>query len=338
MRDEDIEFLQDDRRFLDMTMGEPYEGKYRFADIQQGEKVMQKLVEQHRRVSRKEREYEEELKDVEEIEKITQREYGKLMVQLKVKEDILADARRHADRIKRDYAGCRRQTRKYSDAIQQARQSLDAMQEGARGYKRSSDEIEVDDPKQGSDREIEPCDPPGIVLRRAPTRIGSEEVQKALRRQAAGDQEREYRRYAREEPCQHQRYPTGCTLVVDGVPYRMTEGAFLPLLLSAFGKWGVPHEKIIGCNVLRDVSQVEGTATYINRGQVIIRFASREYMNEYRGHIRGRNLRCDLTGRRRDLRTCEPPQDLEIRPRRHRRDVLVSARFFEEVWDAHAVE
>ena len=88
----------------------------------------------------------------------------------------------------------------------------------------------------------------------------------------------------------------------------------------------------------RDVSQIEGTATYINRGQVIIRFANRKYMDEYRSHIQGGNLRCDATGRRRKLRTCEPPQDLEIRSRRHRRDILISARFFEEIWDAHAVE
>ena len=203
MRDEDIEFLQDDRRFLDMTMGEPYEGKYRFADIQQGERVMEKLIARRRRMNREEREYEEELKDVEEIEKITKRGYGKLMVQLKAKEDVLADTRRHADRIKRDYAACRRLTREYSDAIRQARRGLDAMQEAAhqsaRGNKRSSDEMEVADPRQGSDREIEPCDPPGIVLRRAPTRIGSEEVREAMRRQAAGDQKGEYRRYARED-------------------------------------------------------------------------------------------------------------------------------------------
>ena len=108
--------------------------------------------------------------------------------------------------------------------------------------------------------------------------------------------------------------------------------------MSAFGQWDVPHERIIGCNVLRKASHFQGTGTYVNRGQVIIRFANREYMDEYCGRIRGRNLRCDVTGDERRLRTCEPARDLEIKPRRHRRDVLISARFFEEIWDAHTME
>ena len=170
-------------------------------------------------------------------------------------------------------------------------------------------------------------------------RIGSKEIHEALHQQAADHCEREYRKYTQELQPLHWKYPPGCTLVVDGVPYRMTEEAFMPLLLSAFGEWGVPHQRIIGCNILRETSQFDGTETYWNRGQVMIRFANRECMSEYRGHIQGCSLRCDITGRRRKLRTCEPLRDLEIKPRStRRRDVLVSARFFEEIWDAHAVE
>ena len=205
VRDEDTEFRQDDRRFLGMTMGEPYEGKYKFADIQQGKREMEKLIARRQRMSRDEREYEEERRDVEEIERITKREYGMLMVQMKGKEDIIADARRHASRIKRDHAACKRRTGEYSDAIRQAQRGLEAMQkadhQGARGDKRSSDEMEAADLRQGSGREVEPCDPPGIALRRAPTRIGQEEVWEAIRGQAEGDQKRKYRKYARGEPC-----------------------------------------------------------------------------------------------------------------------------------------
>ena len=127
--------------------------------------------------------------------------------------------------------------------------------------------------------------------------------------------------------------------MVDGVPYRMSEKAFMPLLLSAFGHWDVPHEKIIGYNVLRVASRPGGTGTYSNRGQVIIRFANREYMDEYCDQIRQRKLRCDVTGNRRELRASATARDLEIEPRRAwHRDVLTSARFFGEIWDAYAVE
>ena len=330
-----------------MTMGDPYVGKYRFLDVQQGKREKEKLIRERRCIAIRERKYEDELGEAEEIRADTQREYEELEAELEAKREILADTEQEVDRIKRKCEVCRRQIGEYSDAIQQAQLGLEAVQEiahqGARGNKRSSEEVEVADPEPGPDRDISPQNPPGATpksgmpLRREPTRIGPEEVQVALRRHV-GDQEREYRRYAQEEPRQHQRYPVGCTLVVDGVPYQMTEEALLPLLLSAFGEWRVPHERIIGCNVLRDVSQVGGTATYINRGQVIIRFANKEYMDEYCDHLQGCSLRCDVTGSRRYLRTNAATRELEIRPRRHRRDVLVSARFFEEIWDAHAVE
>ena len=237
MRSDDIEYLRSDERFLNMTMGEPYVGKYQFLDIQQGEREIGKLEGQRRRLAEQKKEYEEELEEAEEIEGNTQRQYEELEAQLKVKEEILADVKQDADRLRRGYAGCRRQIRMYVDAIQRARQGLEVVQEiarrRARGNKRSDDEIGAVDPRSG-DQDIVSRNSPSVAPksdvppRRAPTRISPEAVQEALRRQAAGDQEREYRRYAREEPRQHQKYPAGCTLAVDGVPHEMTEGAFCP--------------------------------------------------------------------------------------------------------------
>ena len=330
-----------------MAMGDPYVGKYRFLDVQQGNREKERLLKGRRCIAIRERRYEDELDEAKEIRADVQREYEEIEAELEAKKEALEDAEQEVDRIKRRCEVCNRQIGEYSDAIQQAQLGLEAIQEiahqSARGSKRPSGEVEASDPEPGPDRDTSPQNPPGVTpksgmpLRREPMRIGPEEVQVALRRQV-GDQEGEYRRYAREELHQHQRYPVGCTLIVDGVPYEMTEKVFLPLLLSAFGGWRVPHRRIIGCNVLRDVSQVGGTVTYTNRGQVIVRFANKEYMDEYCGLLQGCNLRCDITGRRRYLRTNAADRELEIRPHRHRRDILVSARFFEEIWDAHAVE
>ena len=289
----EIGYIRDHERFLDMTMGELYEGKYGFMDI-------------------------------------LRREYDDLEVELKDKGDILAEVKRDADRIKHQCVGCKHKIKEYSHAIQQAQLGLEAVRaeeiarRSARGNKHSDDGAIVTDPRPGSDGDIEPRDLPDIApksevpLKRTLMRIGSEEVKEALRQQAAGYLEKEHRRYDREEQPQHWKYPTGCTLMVDGIPPMMSERTFMPLLLSAFGHWDVPHKKIIGYNVIRVASRPGDTGTYNNRGQVIFRFANKEYMDEYCDQIRQSKLRCDMTGNRRELRASATARDLEIEPRRLR--------------------
>ena len=58
--------------------------------------------------------------------KAMQQEYEDLEVELKDKEDILAEARREADAIRRRCKGYRRRIKIYSDAIQQAWLGLEA--------------------------------------------------------------------------------------------------------------------------------------------------------------------------------------------------------------------
>ena len=314
MRSKEIESLRGDRRLLDETLGKLYEGKYGFMEVMQ-------------------------------------QEYEDLEVELKDKEDILAEAKQDADRIRRQCKGYRRRIKMYSDAIQQARLGLEAVgaeeiaHQSARGNKHSDDGNTVTDSGPGSDGDIGSHDLRDIVsksdvpLRKAFTRISSEEVKEAPRQQAADYQDKGCRRGDQEEQPQHGRYPTGCTLVVDGIPPMMSERTFMPLLLSAFGHWDVPHKKIIGYNVLKVASCSEGTGTYSNRGQAIIRFENKEYMDEYCDQIRQRKLRCDVTGNRRELRVSATARDLEIEPRRAwHRDVLTAARFFGEIWDAYAAK
>ena len=110
----------------------------------------------------------------------------------------------------------------------------------------------------------------------------------------------------------------------------------MPLVMTAFGNWEVGHQKIIGINVLRTASHVAGVGTYVNRGQILIRFADGTYMDEYARLIGGRTLVCDQTGSTRELRSRPADRDLDL-SRRAGRDMMLSARFFDEVWDAYQV-
>ena len=56
-------------------------------------------------------------------------------------------------------------------------------------------------------------------------------------------------------------------------------------------------------------------------------------MEEYRKNVEGGKLVCDKEHCSRMMRTREPEQDLEIRPMVGR-NVMVSARFFDDVWRA----
>ena len=105
---------------------------------------------------------------------------------------------------------------------------------------------------------------------------------------------------------------------------------YFPLILTGFGQWEVGHSNILGINIPRKVKPGAGRM-YINRGQMFVRFVDRQHMDAYVGFISGRSLRCDVTGKVRDVRCKQAERDLEISKGRGS-DVMVSARFFEEVW------
>ena len=93
------------------------------------------------------------------------------------------------------------------------------------------------------------------------------------------------------------KYPTNCTLVIEGIPYHTNEHMYLPALVSCFGKWEVPNLNVIAINIPRDVNHAsdEGGA-YVNRGHVFMRFSERKYMGEVQIKIDTQEqfIECDI--------------------------------------------
>ena len=61
---------------------------------------------------------------------------------------------------------------------------------------------------------------------------------------------------------------------------------YLPALVSCFGRWEVPNQKVIAVSNPRDAIHVAGKGIrYKNRGHVFVRFSGRKYMEEVKGMI-----------------------------------------------------
>ena len=93
------------------------------------------------------------------------------------------------------------------------------------------------------------------------------------------------------------KYPTGCTLVVDGIPYNTNEHMYLPALVSCYGKWKVPNENVIAVNIPRSANHIAGESeTYVNRGHVFLRFSEQKYMKELQSMIDEQDqfVECDV--------------------------------------------
>ena len=366
--DMDVRILQDPERFHEMTLGDQYNGKYRFLDVAQGEAEVKQLVHLRGRTETLAKECEGDLGEAEEKVEIIEEEYADLKEELDVKAASLREVKDKAEKLRGKLASRREYVREYDEAIKQAHKGLEVVRDTEvayqreRGNKRRDRQAAAPPPKYGRNRESVVLTPragadrdvgtppqaapiqgvtskAGAPSHTAVSRIGAGDVQEALRQQQSAGGKGDGRRASAADPKARpprREYPRRCTLAVDGVPFQMSEKVFMPLLMTAFGHWEVGHQRIIGCNVLREASHISGTGTYVNRGQVMIRFSDREYLEEYRKQLQGRSLKCDVTGNRREIRVREPEQDLAVRPRQGR-DVLTSARFFEEVWETYAV-
>ena len=102
--------------------------------------------------------------------------------------------------------------------------------------------------------------------------------------------------------------------------------------LTAFGKWDLHHGKIIGINIIREAAHVAGARTYVNNWEMFMRFANKEYLEEYVDAVAGCRLKCDVTGKTRYICTRVTHRDLEVNMV-GRGDYMTRPRFFEEVWN-----
>ena len=109
------------------------------------------------------------------------------------------------------------------------------------------------------------------------------------------------------------KYPEGCTLAIEGIPFHAHENTFLPALVTCFGKWDVPNKNVIAINIVRKYNRRPGVGgTYVNSGHMFIRFAEKKFAKEVEDHIMGAEVyvTCDVTGSKRRLRCRAAHRDL----------------------------
>ena len=133
------------------------------------------------------------------------------------------------------------------------------------------------------------------------------------------------------------KYPTDCTLVIEGIPYHTNERMYLPALVSCFGQWDVPNWKVIAVNIPRDANHISGEGgTYVNRGHVFVRFSERKYLEEVQGMIDTHDqfVECDVKRKVRQKLMCRVA-DRDIGSKDFFKvgaPILERARYFEEVF------
>ena len=121
----DVRILQDPKRFQEMTLGDPYVGKYKFLDVAQGEAEIKQLIHLQGRNEVLAREYEDVLVGVEKEVKTLEKEYADLQEALEVKAKSLQAVQDKAERIKGKLYARRKYFEDYGDAIEQARKGLE---------------------------------------------------------------------------------------------------------------------------------------------------------------------------------------------------------------------
>ena len=309
----DIEVLKDVSRFESMEPGQDYVGEFQFLDEDQGVKEVENL---RRLRDGKIREYHRQQED-----------YEARLDRAKLEKERAEEAR---ERMREAEV----MITNYDAAIYRANIGLEVA--------RNKDRVAMQHRQERGTKRRVPAGGRGTPVHEPPSRgrgsgsaggmqvIDEGMLDHAMGRLGLGDGGRGAQRP------QDREYPGGCTVVVDGISYDASESSFLPPLLTAFKSrgWEVDHQRIIGINIKREASH-GGPRTYRNCGEMFIRLANPEDVNEYIGLVNERELWCDYSHRYRRVRAQRAHKDLEINLRRRGSDVMTRPRFFEEVWQTY---
>ena len=131
------------------------------------------------------------------------------------------------------------------------------------------------------------------------------------------------------------KFPTGCTLAIEGIPFHANESSYLPALVTCFDKWEVLNQKVIAINIFRKAnhsSEIGGI--YVNTGHMFMRFAEVQYMEEVEDFIMKQEavVTCDVTGYNCRLWCRVAVRDLGGKDCYKRGSIMERARYFDEVF------
>ena len=296
--------MSDVKRFKDMCLGDEYQGVYSFSTEEQGLDEIAALMRHKGNKELLKKKYEDEVEVLQQQLWEAKQEVEKYTKGAEHYDEALFQAHRALEVVRMKEEENRRRW---------AKRKRSPSPEAADGC---TEAVEVEEsPVMGEEEEVN--------RGRART-IDEGMVQRSMAKLVAGGLQPWWRV---QPPGPH--YPPDCTLVVDGIPWKMTESLFLPILLSAYDHWEVPHQRFVGINISREWDKKSGA--YVNRGEVFIRFANQEYLREYMGLVEGRELQCDVSGRNRFLRVRRADKDLVVNS--VGRDYMAGPRFGQDIWE-----
>ena len=324
-------------RFNSMPLGEKYEGKYEFKDIDQADMEVALLegkvegleaviMKYHVFLANTVTRYKNAMDKCKNLHE----DFKKLQREVEVQSDLMETARRDTEKIEEKIFGYKESMGKYELQLESAEEARRKVL-NTKSHGETIDEGNRDTPPEQSVVESKSGRPMFSI-----SKIDNEMVQKVVSRMAVMSET-----WGKgHDPLA--KFPANCTLVIDGIPCHTNESMYLPALVSCFGQWEVPNVKVVAVNIPRDANHEAGVGgKYANRGHVFIRFAERNYMEEVRRMIDEYDptVECDVKKKVKQRLWCRTA-DRDIGCKDYFKvdvPILERARYFSEVFECFSM-
>ena len=288
----DVRILEGTERFKDMPLGEKYEGRYKFMNVDQADEEISFLTGKVEGLKVDIEEYDSDLEDTftryrdakYECRSLSE-DIGKLQEDLKVQGHLMETAKKEGTKLEEKIAECKGRMGELEVQLgyaQEARHELKTWKVvGGKSHKRPLGEGSPVIPREQGDVGGTNGRPSS-----SGSKMDNEMVQEVVDRMALLSES------GGKEIDPLIIFPFDCTLAVEGIPYHTNEYMYLPALVSCFGRWKVPNRKVVAVDIPRVANHEASVGgKYVNRGYVLVRFSERWYMEEVRCMIE----ECDPT-------------------------------------------
>ena len=282
-------------RFKDMAWGEKYEGKYRFTDVGQADEEIEFMKEEVEQLKVDVEEYDSDLENINTEyrdawyeRKGLSEDIGRLQEDVKVQDRIMMTTKQESTRLEEKITVYKERISKYGTQIEHAQEARRKLM-SERYYKRPLSECSPTVPREQSDT-IDTNGRPSSSVSRMDNSMVQHVVGRMARKFKDGGTPPPLKAVKGEDEGLDPlgKYPTNCTLVIEGIPYHTNEHRYLR---------EVPNLKVIAVNIPRDVNYESGEGgAYVNRGHVFMRFSERKYMGEVQIKIDTQDqfIECDV--------------------------------------------
>ena len=329
--------LESTVRFENMPLGEKYEGRYKFTNVDQADMEVSLLTGKVEGLEAVITRYDNVLentvmryKNAMYKCKSLHEDFKRLQEEVEVQSHLMETARKDNEKLEEKIAGYKESMGKFElqlGCAQEARQKVLSR----KSHNRSIGESRLAVPREQGDVG-------GTSGRHmfSVSKMDNDMVQQVVSHMAIVSE----RKVKGPDPLG--KYPSDCTLLIESIPCHTNERMYWPALVSCFGQWEVPNSKVIAVSIPRDTNHEVGVGgRYMNRGHVFVRFAERKYMEEVQRMIDeyGSTIECDVRKNVQRRLRCRFA-DRDIGGRNYHRvnaPILERARYFSEVFECFSM-